>query len=156
MKRQKKIYMQGSVTLEAALVFPLVLFVLFGVIRFGFYIHDITAENMINEYAAVREINMLQSGYDPVNQSVNLREIVNKGIIRFENPYQEQKTQYLYRTIDDYKGRIRMEKDREETGTKRYEGVNAGFKNSTVVRTVHVLMNHAENITALRKRGEND
>lgn len=132
----------GSVTLEASLVFPLILALILAVIRFGYYIHDITVSGMLKEYEKVKETGMLWSSYDPFIKEISLKEIANKQLIDFGGIYQEAKRYYLENVIAEYRDSILM----GEYAPEAYEGVYSGLKNSTVVRGVHILMTHGERL----------
>lgn len=135
-------YVKGSVTVEAALVFPIVMFVISAVIRFGFDIHDIVVSNMLGEYLAVREDNVLCSSYSPTAKAIDIKEIVNKGPFDIGNEKKEIKKAYIRSLVLEYRRSIMLGKSSKAPVYKS----KSRIKNSTLVRMVHILLNHAERI----------
>ncbi len=137
-----KNYVKGSVTVEASLVFPIVMFVIFAIIRFGFNMHDIVVSNMLCEYLAVKENNIVSNSYSPAAKVIDIKEIVDGGPFDIGNEKKEIKRAYIRGLVSEYRGSILM-------GTYSETLVNESksrIKNSTLVRMVHILLNHAERI----------
>lgn len=137
-----KNYVKGSVTVEASLVFPIVMFVIFAIIRLGFNMHDIVVSNMLCEYLAVKENNIVSSSYSPTAKAIDIKEIVNRGPFYIGNEKKELKKAYIRGLVSEYRSSILMD---AYSDTFVYESKNR-IKNSTLVRMVHILLNHAERI----------
>lgn len=135
-------YIKGSVTVEAAFVFPIIMFVIAAVIRFGFDIHDIVVSNMLGEYIAVKENSILCSSYNPTAKNIDIREIVNRGPFDIGNEKIEIKRTYLRGLVSEYRKSIMLGTISE---LPVYEN-KSRIKNSTLVRLVHIFLNHAERI----------
>ena len=80
MNKIYKIRVKGNYTLEAALLFPLVIFVIIGIIYLGFYLHDLGKVQAIVDESQIRSKGLVRS-------EVN----INTGILSYSN--------YLDRTI---------------------------------------------------------
>lgn len=135
-------YVKGSVTVEAALVFPIILFVISGIIRFGFDIHDTVVSDMLGEYLAVKENSILCSSYSLTAKAIDIKEIVNKGPFDIGNEKREIKKAYIRGVVLEYRKSIMLGTSSE---LPVYES-KSRIKNSTLVRMVHIILNHAERI----------
>lgn len=80
MNKIYKIRVKGNYTVEAALLFPLVIFVIIGIIYLGFYLHDLGKVQAIVDESQIRSKGLVRS-------EVN----INTGILSYSN--------YLDRTI---------------------------------------------------------
>lgn len=135
-------YSKGSVTVEAALVFPIVMFVISAVIRFGFDIHDTVVSNMLKEYTAVKENSVLCSSYNLTAKRIDIKEIVNRGPFDIGNKSNDGKRKQLEMRVMEYRDGIMLG---SSSKMPEYE-YKSRIKNSTLVRMVHIILNHAERI----------
>ncbi len=86
---------KGSYTVEAALVFPIVLFIIVGLIYLGFYMHDKDKiEAVINE-TLIKSRNLLQNETD-----------MNTGLIDYETYYKRGILYSLQNNLQDKKEEI--------------------------------------------------
>lgn len=135
-------YMKGSLTVEAALVFPIIMFVILAFIRFGFTVHDVVVSNMLEEYIYARESNILCSSYNPMLKETDIGEIVNSVPFNPGNEKKEIKKAFVRGRVQEYGRNIMM-------GTLSWypecENKNR-IKNSTVVRIVHIFLKHGERL----------
>lgn len=105
--------LQGSLTVEASLILPIVLVIIFSVISFSLYINDVVSTNyLVDEYEIVentdcKSINIMYDEFDEqlkktlligsiTNYTINNKDDVNKldFEINFQLPFIKKKVLY--------------------------------------------------------------
>lgn len=94
--------MKGSFTLEAALIFPTILFIIFSIIYLCFYMHDkVTMEGAINN-ALLQGRNLVKYEIDMDTNEQNTTKYLNKNrvIPEIDNLLEEKKiSAYLHKDL---------------------------------------------------------
>ncbi len=135
-------FFNASVTVETALVMPIVIMLIFSFIRFGFELHDRTVGGMLDKYENVKA-RMIDWGYYNVeSHKIDTIAIVNRPLLELEGSYRFCQHALLNWYISSYKKEIFLVKDSLEEALS----YNSGFKSSTLIRTTHILLEHMENI----------
>ena len=142
-KRSGGIYAGGYFTVEASYIFPIMVMVIVMVLRLGMEVHDDLADTALSQYLSVKEKSIEQSCYNPYEHRTDIREVVNTGIIEFSSTKKEVNKLYAEAMVREYRDNIALYTCRTKEMDKKK---NCGLKNSTIVRTIHVIKSHAERI----------
>lgn len=136
-------YLGGYITVEAAYIFPIFILIIVAVLRLGMQIHDKTTDTALSQYLSIKEKAIQQSCYNPVIRRIDIREVVNAGIVEVYDMSKELNKLYVQSEVTRYRNSMVLYSDDIPLMdiTIRRE-----LKNSTIVRTVHVLKSHAERI----------
>lgn len=134
-------YVGGYFTVEAAFVFPIMIMVIVAVLRLGMEVHDDMVDTALAQYLFIKSRSIEQSSYSPIEHGIDLREVVNAGIIDFSGVKKEVDKLYAEMLVKEYRDKIILYSDEAELPTV---GVSRGLKNSTIVRTIHVMKSRAE------------
>ncbi len=136
-------YLGGYITVEAAYIFPIFILIIVAVLRLGMQIHDKTMDTALSQYLSIKEKAIQQSCYNPVIRKIDMREIVNAGIVEGYDMSKELNKLYVQSEVTGYRNSMVLYSDNIPLMDIT---VRRGLKNSTIVRTVHVLKSHAERI----------
>ena len=140
--RAGKICYNASVTVETALVMPLVILLIFSFIKFGFELHDRTIGGMLNKYEVIKGRMIDWSYYNVESHKIDTIAIVNKPLLELGGTYRFCQRALLNQYISSYERELCLAHKGEED-TIEY---SSGFKSSTLIRTTHILLEHMENI----------
>lgn len=136
-------YLGGYITVEAAYIFPIFILIIVAVLRLGMQIHDKTMDTALSQYLSIKEKAIQQSCYNPVIRKIDMREVVNAGIVEGYDMSKELNKLYVQSEVTGYRNSMVLYSDNIPLMDIT---VRRGLKNSTIVRTVHVLKSHAERI----------
>lgn len=142
MSKDKK-YLGGYITVEAAYIFPIFILIIVAVLRLGMQIHDKTTDTALSQYLSIKEKSIQQSCYNPAIRRIDMREVVNAGIVEVYDMSKELNKLYVQCEVTRYRNSMVLYSDDIPLMDIT---VRRGLKNSTIVRTVHVLKSHAERI----------
>ena len=139
-------FKKASITIESALIFPIAIIIIIALIKFAFYIHDITVTNMLQKYQEIKVRMIEWSYYDVEDGKINIGEAVNKPLININNEYVNNEKMALKSKINEYKSHILsgyyrnemlkygiVKDSKELLNGFTYE---SGIKNSTIVRLI--------------------
>ena len=132
----------GYITVDASFVFPIILFIIFGLLKFGFGIYNNVVDNSLKVYMGllVREIE--KNYFNPVAQETDLKRIANEGIIQIEDIRSELSKKYLQEKVSEYRNSIVIGENNKILDVDS----DRRLKNSTVVRFIHLTRVHAGRI----------
>ena len=136
-------YLGGYITVEAAYIFPIFILIIVAVLRLGMQIHDKTTDMALSQYLSIKEKAIQQSCYNPVIRRIDIREVVNAGIVEVYDMPKELNKLYVQSEVTRYRNSMVLYSDDIPLMDIT---LRRGLKNSTIVRTVHVLKSHAERI----------
>lgn len=69
----------GYITVEASFVFPIIFFIIFGLLKFGFCIYNNVVDNSLKVYMGLRVREIEKNYFNPVAQEIDLKRIANEG-----------------------------------------------------------------------------
>lgn len=142
MRHYENAGLKGSITLESALIMPIVIIIIVSIIKFGYGLHDRTIISMLDKYETVKARMIEWSFYNVEVKGVDLSQLVNKPLIDITGEYKKYQDAILDKLISEYESKLIL-------GGKYTQAVmnhNNGIKNSTIVRATHILLDHAGRI----------
>lgn len=142
MKYYGKGSLRGSITVEAALIIPMIIIIIISIIKFGYELHDGTIISMLDKYEAVKACMIDWSYYNVETKSVDIGQLVNKPLIDIGEEYKSYQYGMLNKLISEYEEKLILSGNYTQA-VNRYGN---GIKNSTIVRTTHILIEHAGRI----------
>lgn len=128
----------GYITIEAALVFPMVFFVITALLQFGFKLYNGFVDCSLEEYLRIKTDSIEYNSYNPVIHGIDVKDAVSGGLITSGEEKREKNKTHAKRLVNEYRDRIVICGDSRFSYT---EG-RGRLKNSTVVRMVHVIKSH--------------
>lgn len=132
----------GYITVEASFVFPIIFFIIFGLLKFGFGIYNNVVDNSLKVYMGLRVREIEKNYFNPVAQEIDLKRIANEGLIQIEDIRSELSKKYLQERVSEYRNSIVIGDNNKVLDA---DG-DRGLKNSTVVRFIHLTRVHAGRI----------
>lgn len=132
----------GYITVEASFVFPIILFIIFGLLKFGFGIYNNVVDNSLKVYMGLRVREIEKNYFNPVAQETDLKRIANEGIIQIEDIRSELSKKYLQEKVSEYRNSIVIGENNKILDVDS----DRRLKNSTVVRFIHLTRVHAGRI----------
>lgn len=139
--KSSRIYADGYFTVEASFIFPIMLMVIAAVLRLGMEVHDDMAYTALTQYLDIKNKSIQQSCYSPHEHKTDIHEVVNTGIVEFSSIKKELNKLYAEELVREYGNSIMLFDRLDIEGGKTW-----GSKNSTIVRSIHVIKSHAERI----------
>ncbi len=139
--KSSRIYADGYFTVEASFIFPIMLMVIAAVLRLGMEVHDDMAYTALTQYLDIKNKSIQQSCYSPHEHKTDIHEVVNTGIVEFSSIKKELNKLYAEELVREYGNSIMLFDRLDIEG-----GKTRGSKNSTIVRSIHVIKSHAERI----------
>lgn len=134
----------GSLTVEAAVIYSLAMFIIIGIIKLSLFIHDAAISGILNEYCYLKEDNIAAMYYDVDSGEIDVREIVNSTAYNIFTTNREEKIKQVRDIISQYQDYAIWGKD--SGAVKGRIKKRVGIKNGTIVRGTHILINHGERI----------
>lgn len=132
----------GYITVEASFVFPIIFFIIFGLLKFGFGIYNNVVDNSLKVYMGLRVREIEKNYFNPVAQEIDLKRIANEGLIQIEDIRSELSKKYLQERVSEYRNSIVIGDNNKVLDAD----CDRGLKNSTVVRFIHLTRVHAGRI----------
>ncbi len=132
----------GYITVEASFVFPIILFIIFGLLKFGFGIYNNVVDNSLKVYMGLRVREIEKNYFNPVAQETDLKRIANEGLIQIEDIRSELSKKYLQEKVSEYRNSIVIGENNKILDVDS----DRRLKNSTVVRFIHLTRVHAGRI----------
>ncbi len=128
----------GYITVEASFVFPIVFFIIMGLLKFGFKIYNNAVDKSLEMYLEIRMEGIEKNYYSARTQSLDVKRIVNEKIIKQKDIKAEIEKQYLRENISEYRNDIVID---ESKAVLDVDGKST-LKNSMVVRYIHIIRAH--------------
>lgn len=132
----------GYITVEASFVFPIILFIIFGLLKFGFGIYNNVVDNSLKVYMGLRVREIEKNYFNPVAQETDLKRIANEGLIQIEDIRSELSKKYLQEKVSEYRNSIVIGENNKILDVDS----DRRLKNSTVVKFIHLTRVHAGRI----------
>ena len=132
----------GYITVEASFVFPIIFFIIFGLLKFGFGIYNNVVDNSLKVYMGLRVREIEKNYFNPVAQEIDLKRIANEGLIPIEDIREEISIKYLQEKISGYRNSVVIGDNNKILAADS----DRSLKNSTVVRFIHLTRVHAGRI----------
>lgn len=132
----------GYITVEASFVFPIILFIIFGLLKFGFGIYNNVVDNSLKVYMGLRVREIEKNYFNPVAQETDLKRIANEGLIQIEDIRSELSKKYLQEKVSEYRNSIVIGENNKILDVDS----DRRLKNSTVVRFIHLTRVHVGRI----------
>ena len=132
----------GYITVEASFVFPIIFFIIFGLLKFGFGIYNNVVDNSLKVYMGLRVREIEENYFNPMAQEIDLKRLANEGLIQIGDIRSELSKKYLQERVSEYRNSIVIGDNNKVLAA---DG-DRGLKNSTVVRFIHLTIVHAGRI----------
>lgn len=142
--RKVKTKVSGSITVESAIIIPLVFLIVVEIIKFSFLIHDAAVSGILCEYFLMKENNAVSMYYNVDSKKIDIKEIVNTPTYNVSSNNREQKKNKLRRSFEEYLEYMMWGKD--DSVIRKYTDNQLVIKNATIIRGTDILIKHGERL----------
>lgn len=144
--------LSGEITVEAALIFPMIIFIFIWLMEFSYHIRNTQITQIMSDYYDIKVSQVIDYKYSTQKKGIDLMQYINKSVVDVENLWESHQISEIYELIEEYNNENLSGSLKSGNGfgySDKYEikaKNKGGLKNASIIRLTHNMINHIEEV----------